>query len=368
MNKGLYIFIPFLFLWLSCQKNTNDKDALLARREELLRELQVVEEKLNKVIQKDSIPLMTLTLATVPIEKKIFQTWIPVQGRVESEENVSVSSEIPGMITAIHVAPGQSVTKGQVLAETDNRALLQQLQDLKTNAELVNQLYQKQKALWEDKIGTEVQFLQAKTQKESMDKKIAALEEQVRMTKIISPINGVVDAVDVKVGQMVSPGIPAIRVINLNKLKIKAELAESYAGKIKDGAPVIIKSGPGSDSVVTKVGYVQKTIHPVSRSFMVEIPVRSDKKYFPNQTVTLKINEYSSESPVIQVPSELILKDEKKGHYLWCVSDGRAVKAPVQPGLSYGGLTEIKNELPPHLHIITELSDKLEENLPVKAR
>ena len=125
-------------------------------------------------------------------------TFIDVQGRVDADENVGLSSEMPGTITKINVKAGDEVSKGQVLAETDSRAIQQSLSDLQINMDLVNQLYEKQKNLWDQKIGTEVQYLQAKTNKESLEKKMATLQEQLRMSKIISPIDGTIDAVDIK--------------------------------------------------------------------------------------------------------------------------------------------------------------------------
>jgi RND family efflux transporter MFP subunit len=369
MRKITIYYFVFLLFSVSCNRNNESKNDLEKRKAELLKELEEINRKLSvsDTAQNKSAP--TLQLALVPLEKKNFKTWIWVQGKVDAEESASVSSEIPGMITQIYVTPGQSVTKGQVLAETDHRVLSQQLEDLKTNAVLVQQLYEKQKALWEDKIGTEVQYLQAKTQKESIEKKIATLQEQIRMTKILAPISGVVDAVDIKVGQMVSPGMPAIRIINLNKLKIKAELAESYAGKIKDGAEVIIKPADSPDSIISKVGYVQKTIHPVSRSFMVEIPVSDEKKYFPNQTMMIKINEYTSAQPVFAVPSEYIFRDEKSGHYVWIAENGMAKKIAVTTGKTYGGISEIfSDNLNTNMFLIGEITDKLEEGMSVQNR
>src|SRR6202007_3226457 len=130
---------------------------------------------------------------------QMFKTYIEVQGKVDADENVSLSSEIPGTVTQINVKVGDEVSKGQVLAETDARATQQQMSDLQTNMDLATQVYQKQKNLWDQKIGTEIQYLQTKANKESLEKKMAALQEQVRMSKIISPINGTVDAVNIKI-------------------------------------------------------------------------------------------------------------------------------------------------------------------------
>ena len=157
----------------------------------------------------------------MPLATQFFKTFIEVQGRVDAEESVSLSSEMPGTINKINVSSGDNVFIGQVLAETDTRVIQQQLQDLEINYELAKQVFVKQENLWNQKIGTEIQFLQAKTTKESLEKKISMIQEQLKMSKIISPINGTVDGVNVKIGQPVFPGMAAISVVNFSKLKVK---------------------------------------------------------------------------------------------------------------------------------------------------
>jgi len=174
------------------------------------------------------------------LSERNFNTYIDVQGKVDSDENVAVSSEMPGTITKIYVKLGDMVSKGQTLAETDNKAILQGMEEIKTNLELVNTLYEKQKSLWDQKIGTEVQYLQTKTQKEGLERRLASMNEQLKMTKIVSPIDGTVDELNIKLGSATAPGFPAIRIVNLRNLKVKAEMAENYAKKVKTGNKVTV--------------------------------------------------------------------------------------------------------------------------------
>jgi len=247
-----------LFL-ASCGGGSTESLAdLKAKQAELKTQLSEISTKISK-LEGDSGKAFTLVEA-LPIVPSIFKTYINVQGRVDAEESVSLASEMPGTITKINVKAGDEVSKGQVLAETDARALQQSISDLQTNAELVNQLYEKQKALWDQKIGTEVQFLQAKTQKESMEKKMATLQEQVRMTKIISPINGTIDAVDIKLGQLTAPisssliqkdlkGSPFVLLADGKKaMKRDIVIGKEYNGRVevKDGlseTDLLITSG-----------------------------------------------------------------------------------------------------------------------------
>jgi RND family efflux transporter MFP subunit len=244
------------------------------------------------------------------------------------------------MITQIRVKPGDEVSKGQVLAETDASTMLQQLSDLETNLNLVTQIFIKQQNLWNQNIGTELQFLQAKTNKLSLEKKVGLMREQIRMTKIISPINGTVDAVNVKVGQTVAPGLAAINVVNFSHLKVKAELAETYSNRIKEGNTVQIFFPDINDSISAKVSYASKSINPMSRTFTVEVPLANNKNLRPNMVAKLKIKDYVSIKPTIVIPVKFIQKGVEES-YVLIAKNGKAVKKKVLVGKEYNGLAEI---------------------------
>lgn len=347
-------------------EKTESLSDLKSKQAELKTQLAEVSAMINK-LEGDSSQKMILVEAA-PITPEIFKTFINVQGRVDAEESVSLSSEMPGTISKINVNVGDQVTKGQVLAETDARALQQSISDLETNATLVNQLYEKQKALWDQKIGTEVQFLQAKTQKESLEKKLAMLQEQVRMTKIISPINGTVDAVDIKLGQLTAPGIPAIRVINFNNLKLKADLAESYAAKVHKGDEVMIKFPDTNDTLSAKVNYSSRAINALNRTFSVEVLLDNKKEYHPNQIALVSINDYKSAKPVLVVPVNYIQKDLKGATYVLIAENNKATKRYVKIGKEYNGRAEITEGLTETDALITSGYDGLNEGDTIKVK
>lgn len=339
---------------------------LKSKQAELKTQLAEISAKISK-LEGDSANKFVLVEAA-PIVPAIFKTYINVQGRVDAEESVSLSSEMPGTITKINVKAGDEVTKGQVLAETDARALQQSISDLQTNMELVNQLFEKQKALWDQKIGTEVQYLQAKTQKESLEKKLATLQEQVRMTKIISPINGTVDAVDIKLGQLTAPGMPAIRVINFNNLKVKADIAESYAAKVHKGDDVVVKFPDTNDTLTTKVSYSSRAISALNRTFGVEIHLDNKKEYHPNQIAILNINDYKSEKPVMSIPLNYVQKDVKGAHFVLVAENNKATKRYVTLGKDYNGVAEVKSGLSETDSVITSGYDGLNEGDAIKVK
>ena len=188
------------------------------------------------------------------------------------------------------------------------------------------------------------------------------LQEQLRMTKIISPINGTVDAVDIKLGQLTAPGIPAIRVVNLNNLKIKAELAESYASRVNKGNEVLVAFTDGTDTLNTKVSFAAKTINPLNRTFTVEILLDNKKEYHPNMLANICINDYISKAPVISVPVKYIQKDFKNNSFVYVALNNKTTKKLVTTGKDYNGTVEILNGLSEGDLLITSGFDVLNEN------
>lgn len=364
-TAGLIPMLSLFVLFTSCgSKAPEGLTELKAKQAELKTQLAELNNQIAK-LEGDSSQKFVLVDAA-PVAPSIFKTYINVQGHVDAEENVSLSSEMPGTITKINIKVGDEVSRGQVLAETDARAIQQTISDLQTNAEFVNQLYDKQKALWDQKIGTEVQFLQAKTQKESMEKKLSALQEQLRMTKIISPIDGTVDAIDVKLGQLTAPGMPAIRVVNFNNLKVKANLAESYASKVHKGDEVLLKFPDSNDTLISKISYSSRAISSLNRTFDVEIALDNKKEYHPNQIVILNINDYKSIKPVISIPLKYIQKDLKGSNYVLVASGKKAAKASVVVGKQYNGVAEVVSGLSETDLLITSGYDGLNEGDAIK--
>jgi membrane fusion protein (multidrug efflux system) len=343
---------------------TKQESELRSKMQELQIKLDTIQEQ-KKRLDVDSVAKKAFPVTVTSLKPEIFRNFIDVQGKVDADENVAISTEMPGTITKINVKVGDEVTAGEVLAETDSRAISQQISDLQTNMDLVNQLYEKQKNLWDQKIGTEIQYLQAKTNKESIGKKMAALQEQLRMSKIISPISGNVDALDIKLGQTVAPGMAAIRVINYSNLKVKADVAESYASKIRKGTDVIVRFPDTNDSVVAKVSFVSHAINVSSRTFNVEVLLDDKKEYHPNMIARLSINDYQSAKPVLVVPINVILKDENGASFVFLANGNVAKKQIVTVGKQYNGRSEIISGLNPGDQLIASGGDLLNDGDPI---
>jgi RND family efflux transporter MFP subunit len=317
-------------------------DKLKKEREALEIKIALLEEEVAKT---DTTKVDKATeVMGIPVTTAIFRSYIEVQGRVDADESVSITTEMPGTITKINVKVGDHVSKGQVLAETDVRAQTQQLAAIQASMALVNQMFERQKNLWDQKIGTEVQFLQMKTAKEGLESSVSALQEQIRMGKIISPIEGTVDLVNLKVGQAVSPGMGVINVVNFSNMKVKADVAEAYASRVKTNNEVLVFFPDMGDSVAGKVHYASRAINAMSRTFAVEMLLDNKKEYHPNTVAKLKINDYQSPEPVIVLPVKYIQKGTETS-YVLVAENGVAVRKQVKTGREYAGISEISEGL-----------------------
>ena len=367
-------FITILLVACNASSLESKKKSLEALKQEqskLQEKIKALELEIAKLDTSKKSSIEAIDIKTQSITSSTFETFIDIQGKVDADQSVAVSSQMPGMITQIRVKPGDEVSKGQVLAETDASTMMQQLSDLETNLNLVTQIFIKQQNLWNQNIGTELQYLQAKTNKLSLEKKVGLMREQIRMTKIISPINGTVDAVNVKVGQTVAPGLAAINVVNFSHLKVKAELAETYSNRIKEGNMVQIFFPDINDSLQAKVSYASKSINPLTRTFTVEVPLQNNKSLRPNMVAKLKIKDYVSAKPSIVIPVKFIQKGVEE-NYVLIAKAGKAVKKVVVLGKEYNGLAEIisgtENGVSEGDQLIIEGYDLINDGDPISSK
>lgn len=333
------LFISSVVFFASCGGKSIDKKAQLETLKKERVELNTRIEKLESEVGKVSAANEVRDVSILELVESSFRNYLEVQGKIDAEENVQVNPEVPGIVTAVYARIGQNVSRGQVLAQIDDKILNQNISELRTQLDLAITLFQRQKNLWDQKIGTEVQFLSAKTQKEAAERRIATVRSQISMYKIKSPISGTIDAMDLKVGQAVSPGMSGIRVINANKLKAKALVAESYAARVNQGDAVQIILPDVPDTISTKISFVSKSIDPVSRSFNVEIKLPSNRNYRPNMLTVLKIVDYKNDKALV-VPVNAIQKAEN-GDYLFVSENSKAKRVNIQVGKISEGKAEI---------------------------
>jgi len=238
-------------------------------------------------------------VAVQVLRPQTFDHYVQTQGHVEAEDNIMVSAQSMGVVTEVYVKEGQTVSKGQVLAQIDNSIILRNIEGMKSQLELATSVYERQKNLWDQKIGTEVQFLQAKTSKESLEKQLASLQEQNGMMRIKSPINGTVDAVSVKIGENIAPGQPAARVVNTSNLKLVAAISESFITNVKKGDKVEVTIPELNKDIKGTIMFVSKTIDLMSRTFAIEVKLPSNANLSPNMSAVIKVIYHTTPAAIV---------------------------------------------------------------------
>jgi len=361
MKKILYLVA--IILLSSCGNKPKDKktelEDLKKQRTEINSKIFTLETELNT---KATSEINDVAVTEVKLE--LFKSYVEVQGRIDAEENVQVNPEMPGVVTDVNVKIGQNVSRGQVLAQVDDIILRQNMAQLQIQIDHATDLYNRQKNLWDQKIGTEVQFLSAKAQKEGLEKQMAIMRSQLDMYKIKSPISGTIDQMDLKIGQAVMPGISGIRVVNTNRLKVKAFVAESYSGRVRQGAQVAVILPDIPDSLNTEISFVTKIIDQVSRSFTVEVKLPSRNTFRPNMLAILRITDYRNDK-AIAIPLNIIQKAET-GDYVFIAENGKAKRVTIKTGKFSDGKAEILSGLKPGDKVITKGMQDLDEGDTVK--
>lgn len=359
----------FMLLAMASACGVKKDGSKLDKDKAKLAELKKQEGDLRDKIQalQDSInaeggqQIKTTKVSIQEIAVGPFKHYVQVQASVYGQDNINVSPETPGVIKSIYVTEGDKVTKGQVLAVIDDAVIQQNIQELQTQLDLSKTLYEKQKSLWDQKIGTEVQYLSAKSQYESLQKRMAAVQEQDDMTKIKSPIDGTVDAVSVKVGESVAPGLPSIQVVNTEQLKVKGSVDEAYISDIHPGDSLVITFPDLHKDVNSVATYVSKAIDQVNRTFTVEVALPQGPDYHPNMIATMNIVDYSSRSAIV-IPINVVQSDPTGSFVFVAESNGNSMvarKTMVTVGKVFNGNAEILSGLKAGDKIITVGYDDL---------
>jgi len=365
MKKFLWILIMIL-ICASCGQN-NDKKARLEQlkkqQAEIMAEIIKLEKELYPEGNAGSAPVMIDTLKKGP-----FEHYIEVQGKIDGNENIGVSPRQPGVVTKILVKEGDHVTRGQLLAELDAEVLQRTYEELNTQLVYVTDLYERQKALWDQQIGSEMQYLTAKNNKESLENKIKTLEDQIKMANITSPIDGTVEEIPIKVGQMASAGMTAFRIVNFSRAKAVAEVGEAYTSKIKTGDQVKVFLPDINRELIERVTFCSRYINPVNRTFTVEVQLPSNDTYRANMISVMRIKDYINKN-TIAIPQNYIQSYGNEGHYVFIAEEmnGKKVarRRSVIPFITYNGLTEIVSGLEEGDRIITAGYKDLYDGQPI---
>ncbi|MEP7195345.1 MAG: efflux RND transporter periplasmic adaptor subunit [Saprospiraceae bacterium] len=352
IQKSLFYALSSIVLIMACSgkpKNQNPNEELITLREDAKKINDRIKELENLISLTDTTMVSKSRKAKKVVldtlKPQLFMHYIEAQGFVDADLNVLAAPQMPGVIKSILVKEGDRVTTGQILAKLDASTVLQGIEEVKTGLSMANTMYDKQKSLWEQNIGSEAQYLQAKNQKEQLEKKILTLNAQYALSNIKSPINGSVDEIKIKIGEMASPGMNGVRVVNNSKLKVKAKLSDMFSNKVKKGDKVLIYFPDLDKEINSTISFTSQSVNLNSRTIMVESNLAYNKDYKANQTAKVKINDSNIKNALV-VNSNLIQKSVDGDDYLLVAIEKNgqlyARKKIITVGINYSGFTVIE--------------------------
>ena len=354
MNYKL-ILLAGMALWVIACDQKSDLEQKREALKELRAEIAKLEQKasiLEEEIGKDDSAEEGTVVELATMQPGPFRHYVRVHGVVEASKNILANPEVSGRITDLRVKEGQKVNKGQTIAAIDASILERNIQEVKKNLEFAETLFKKQKTLHEKGVGTEVQYLEAKNRKESLEKTLSTLYSQLEKYEIKAPITGYIDELMPKEGEMVGPQMPIARLVNLDKVFVEADVSEALLGKIGEGDQVDVDFTNLNKIVRGKIVQTGQYINPQNRTFKVKIDLEEQNHLFkPNLLTIVRLVDYRKDSTLV-VPTTVV-QDDLKGTYVFTAEQGKAVKKYVEVGVSNTDKTEILSGLEGGETIIT---------------
>lgn len=359
--KKLFTLFILASLMVACGTDGSDaekiKNEIKVHKKEIA-DLEANISKLEAQLPENGIKANKLKIRVKEVERKPFSSFFEATGELEAKNEAYISPEVSGQITSIHVEEGQEVSRGQLLAKLNTSLIEKNIEELKTQLDLAETFYNKQSELWEKGIGSERQYLETKNNYESLKNKLATIQEQYNLSIVKSPINGYVEKIMLKKGELAVPGMQLMRIIDLDHLLVTAMLSEAYLPVVHKGDIVTITFPTFPDIVLReKVSRVGNVVNQQNRTFTIEVEIsNTDGRLKPNLLATIKINDYNAENALV-VPS-LVIREDVKGSYLYVAEqqDDHWVskKKYVETGRSYMNETEVFSGLIEDELVITD--------------
>ena len=376
MTKLIFPLLVTTSLLVSCGDKQNDQtvDQLIAAKNN--KELQARKASIQADLAKIDAALATLNVrkeealvSVATLKDTVFNHYLDIQGSVNTKENILIQPEMPGTLIALNVKAGQRVSKGQLLARVDDGGSSQQVASLETQYQLAKTTFERQKNLWNQKIGSEIQYLQAQTQMLSLQRSVAQAKAMLSKTEIRAPFSGTIDEVFVERGQVVAAGAQGLmRIVNLNNMYVSTSIPESYIGKLKVGTQVDVFLTSLNKNYKGKVRQIGNFINPNNRSFGIEVSIPNPENLLrPNQVAKLKVIDYTVKNAIV-VPSNVIQEDGKGNQFVFVASNSNgktamAKKAMVTTGKSSDNVTEILSGLSANDIIVIEGVNTISEGM-----
>lgn len=329
------IIIILLFLVTSCNEKAEvstdiqtlqtQKSSLKDQIDSLSTQLKDVETQLAKLDPQKKLTLVS----TIPVESKNFKHFVEIHGMVKADKNIELRPELGGTVKAIYVKEGSRVSAGQTIMQLDDSSIQNSISEMNTQLNLAKTTFDRQKRLWNQKIGSEMQYLQAKAQKESLENSLSSLYTQARKMKIKAPFSGVVDEIFPNKGELTSPQTTVARLMNLEQVYLEAELTERYLPVVKIGSEAVINFPSIQKEISSKISQISNYINPDNRSFKVKLNIpNKDKKIKPNLLADLKIVDFNKEG--IIVPSTLVQQDQNGQDYVYVIETQNNEKKAIK--------------------------------------
>ncbi|WP_115462715.1 efflux RND transporter periplasmic adaptor subunit [Winogradskyella aurantiaca] len=353
---------------------SENMDTLVAKKKELYDEQKKLSDQIKRLNDKISLldvnsnfPLVT----TLETKAENFTHFVELQGNVTTNNLVVITAEYSGLLTDVYVKKGQKVKKGQILAKIDDGGLSQQLTQMQIQADLAKTTYERQARLWEQNIGSEIQFLQAKSNYEAQEEAVKQMKQQIAKATVTAPFSGTIDEIIADEGNNVAPGSQLMRLINLSNMYIEADVPERFIADVTNGKTVEIYFPVLDKSMASKVRQAGNFINAANRTFRIEVDVPEQGGFIkPNLTAKLRINDYSNEQSIL-IPQNIISENALGQQYVYAIDDiknqiGKVTRLIIKTGKTQGDVIEVVEGLKPGLNLILEGARSVKQGQTVK--
>ena len=383
MKRISYLFL-FLVAISACQqeetfdratltgKEASDLREMLKARHAEVRELETEIELLEELIEeKDPAPAVATLVSVEPITRSNFERFVEVQGTVQSDDFVGAAAEVAGRVVRLTVDEGDNVRKGQLIARLDLETLDKQIAELETSLSLASDVYQRLQRLWDQNIGSEIQLLEAKNNKERLEKSLETIRFQQTKQNVYAPISGVAEQVFVKQGELASPGMPIVQILSTRNVKVVVDVPENYLGVVKRGQMVKVNFPALNREVTAKVTQLGRQIDPNNRTFEMEIAMtNTDGTLKPNLLAEVSFNDKTVENVVV-IPMSLVQQEVSGKSFVYLSVDtpegAVARKRYVETGDTYDGQVIITDGLTGEEMLITRGARSISEGQLLEA-
>jgi len=384
--KKIYLILTTLLIITSCSRNKEKsvetvisegnlesirakRDIIVTKQQEIANELILLDDKIAELDTTKKVPLIT----TFTVKNEIFNHYLELQGNVQTKQNIVIYPEISGTLVRVYVKEGQRVVKGQLLALIDDGGMRQQVAQMQIQTNLAKTTFERQERLWNQKIGSEIQYLQAKSSYEAQQKSVDQFKRQLAKASVRAPFSGVIDNIITEQGTVVSLGqSQLIRIVNLRNMYIETDVPESYITYVTKNKNVQVEFPILGKTFDAKIRQAGNFINPANRTFKIEIAIPNrDKSIKPNLTAKLKINDYTNEKALL-IPQSIISENANGEQYIYVLkgkkgtNEGTAERRIIETGKTQGDVIEVLKGIKDGTEIIQEGARSVRNGQEVK--